>query len=294
MATALPAEATVAAEPKDAPPEDAPNNGAAKAAPTRPGRKTQQLMEAQRVQQEACEHQHLQGCGRQISSMRKTQPAPAFGAPSLLPRRQGRCASPRCRSPGPKYCAPATPSSPTLVPKNFGGDRRFLEGLAPGRKGVALIKTSTHASPFSIAYPYEDPPISSARADGPAVDDGGAPLYGASSGAGALQPQPAEPESPRRPRSARARLGAPGWDEAERRKRRCAQTVIDLNKIHLRCSAQPAWTFGSANIGGRYSPGHRPSRTAVSQTTSRVPLFRELRDSMPVKPASAPAQGQER
>lgn len=105
---------------------------------------------------ENCERRHLESCGKQVSSMRLTQPNFSFGVPfrPVLPNNaNSRFDLGEESGPGPHYTL-TLPSSPTKVLKGWGVEERWPDSV---RKVPARgIIHSTHASPFSAVYPYED------------------------------------------------------------------------------------------------------------------------------------------
>mmetsp|Transcript_55916 Transcript_55916/g.88666 ORF Transcript_55916/g.88666 Transcript_55916/m.88666 type:complete len:222 (-) Transcript_55916:33-698(-) len=105
---------------------------------------------------ESCERRHLESCGKQVNSIRSTNPDYSFGIPfrPVLPTHaNSRFELGEESGPGPQYIV-KLPSSPTKVLKGWGAEERWPENVRkiPGR---AIIH-STHASPFSALYPYED------------------------------------------------------------------------------------------------------------------------------------------
>merc|ERR1712039_235042 len=123
-------------------------------------------MEIRRTAREAFEQQHLESCGKQVSSTRPSQPTFTFGSPrrhileaQASLRSRELCEHPSRGNPGPTYSPrPVEAISKTTVLRGWGQERRFLQDPAKTQAQMAHIQHSTNASPFSATYPYQEIP----------------------------------------------------------------------------------------------------------------------------------------
>jgi hypothetical protein len=225
----------------------------------------QKLIEAQEQQQLAYEMQHLQSCGKQVNSSRRTQPNFSMGSPrgNLVKSSKAQvrcreiCEHPASLTPGPNCRVPELDGTPTTVLKGWGQEVRFPYDRPLATQGAAIIKHSTNASPFSTTYPYEEyMPFGEKK-------------------------KPANPEE-------QQKEGAERSDSPKLRHNKQAHnasprnpvTLPDYGYLHLKCRSSTSWSFGSSGLGGRFKPGTKFSRAAKTQTTTRLLGFRELREEM--------------
>lgn len=196
---------------------------------------------------EDCERKHLSSIGKQVTSIRATQPDYSFG-PAVFPA----CRStvpfrPVLPSPGPELIV-SFPPSPTPVLKGWGMEPRFQGGprVAQARTShhpVTTIVHSTQASPFSQTYPYQEIRMASRQ----------------------LQDDLPHEDSEQRP----SRL--------EPLNHSSTGVIV---RWEIRYPKKPSWSFGSSGMGSRFRKGTQFSRRAMVPTTSaKVFNWRELRDN---------------
>mmetsp|Transcript_57682 Transcript_57682/g.168894 ORF Transcript_57682/g.168894 Transcript_57682/m.168894 type:complete len:275 (+) Transcript_57682:112-936(+) len=234
----------------------APAGAESGAAPARkPRLPPEKLLTLQKSRGEAHERLHLESCGRQITSVRRTNPVFTFGSPRQTAgadRSLGRCREitghPSNLNPAPGYLAPSKDSASTTVLKGWGQDRRFHDDPSVAQTAMPQIRHSTNASPFSQTYPYEEPPKD--------------PKALATAGTEA---------------SASAEQSAAKSPIVRNSRRENPQAQPDYNALHCQFSRRPQWSFGSSGIGGRFWTGTEFSRQAQIPVTSRQLTFRELR-----------------
>jgi len=133
---------------------------AAGEAPRRSPKPAAKLLEARSARHESLEQQHLAACGKQVSSVRPTMPAPKFASPRVLSDGgNGRCREltehPSLENPAPAAAIPLEDCTRTQVLKGFGQDRRFMDDGPDTKNGAVCIAHSTNASPFSPTYPWQ-------------------------------------------------------------------------------------------------------------------------------------------
>lgn len=205
----------------------------------------EKLLELQRTRQEAQARRHLGSFGRQITAARRTNPAFSFGKqpsphqPPERPSARSRELTEHPMNPNPASSYVSSDACRTLVLKGWGRDRRFPEDPSQAEMLLSPIRHSTHASPFSPTYPYEEP-----RRDPSATG-----------------------EKPGLGKSASPRGG----------RREQPQAEPDHNALHCTFSRTPQWSFGSSGLGYRYQQGTHFSRQAHIGVTTRQKTFRELR-----------------
>lgn len=236
------------------------------------------LLEGQRLLQESLERQHWQASGKQVSSVRDTQPSYTWG-PAV--RLKGQRVDVRCReicnhpsipNPGPT-CTVRPEACPSSVVKGFGRDRRFMDdspasggGGVLAQQGRAIVKDSTNCSPLSRTYPYEEAPR--------------APQVPAGEGEAVTENAAAADRAP-----AHDLRASPLHDKSLRRR---GHQRADLNDHYFRHKVTPNYSFGSSGLGSRFKMDTKFARNAQIATTSRLTGFRELREQIPVK---IPADG---
>lgn len=222
---------------------------------------SQRVKSAKQVLQEyearirARERQHLESCGKQVHSFRRTEPMISFAAPRgcVVQERasKARCPEisehPSAFTPGPTYTAPPSSSAPTIVLKGWGRERRFEESPL-ALQGSVSIKSSTNASPFSSTFPYEDTGLRELLQDSQAS-------HVTSYDFGSIMSSPRERQTN-------------------------PQAMPDLNCLHIKYPARPSYSFGSAGLGFRFKRGTKFSRIPPTSTTSRLLGFRELREAV--------------
>jgi len=224
---------------------------------------------------EDCERKHLSSIGKQVTSIRATQPDYSFG-PAVFPDCRAtvpfrpvlrshedlkRLAELRERTsndsaefeirprttPGPELIV-SFPPSPTPVLKGWGMEPRFQGGprVAQARTShhpVTTIVHSTQASPFSQTYPYQEIRMASRQ----------------------LQDDLPHEDSEQRP----SRL--------EPLNHSSTGVIV---RWEIRYPKKPSWSFGSSGMGSRFRKGTQFSRRAMVPTTSaKVFNWRELRDN---------------
>lgn len=222
----------------------------------RPRLPPEKLLELQRTRGEAHERLHFESCGRQITSVRSTNPVFTFGSPGRSTgagRGSGRCREicdhPSNRNPASAYMAPTTDVGNTVVLKGWGQERRFPDDPSLTQASMSPIRHSTHASPFSRTYPYEEPgknPKAGAAAPAAGAD-------------GAAEPGPPRPSL------------APAEGAAQ----------PDYNVLRCQFPRTPQWSFGSSGLGLRFRTGTSFSRQPHIGVSTRQLTFRELRATGP-------------
>lgn len=200
-----------------------------------------EVIAAEMRRQHLRELSHLQGCGKQVASTRRTARQVCFASPRVIDRSKpaGQPDSGRARelsehpmvmTPGPMtYDLGGFTPRPSPILRDWGREPRFLED--PIQPYAIPLHHSTNASPFSSTYPYAE-----------------------------LEAGP-EGATPRRPT---VRAGEP-------------QTTMDSNSKYIQPNP-PSWSFGCSGLGQRFRAGTKFSRTAPVQTTSRLIGFRDRRD----------------
>mmetsp|Transcript_55647 Transcript_55647/g.143369 ORF Transcript_55647/g.143369 Transcript_55647/m.143369 type:complete len:272 (+) Transcript_55647:53-868(+) len=233
-----------------------------------PRKSPEEVIESFETKRKFFEHQHLQSCGRQITSGRETNPAVSFGFRATQERNNGRTTweeskiwnilDPRAALPGPTNYTHTLPEvPPTNLVRGFGVGERFpgdgpdAAKAATGRSSSDFVDTSTSTQLLEAGEAN-------------------------STVAGGTQPtEPVEAEPP-------VPLGKvdPNHD-------------LDLRLKYVK---KPAYSFGTATLGTRipdwaYSremaAKHQPVVKGV-KTTRRLATFRELRESIPQPKSSDP------
>lgn len=262
---------------------------AATVTPRRPKKNMVQLLEADRERLVERESAHWRSYGKQVSSTRSTNPAWPMDSKTRV-RQDARAREitehPMVSNP-PPMDRPADSWGPCIVLKGWGQEKRWYDDPPEnGAHPVPLqIRHSTHASPFSQTYPYEElakrPGLEQLQQSQQLELESLVTSPASPSAQAQQQQQQAEPLSPARPQMA----APPGHPKPNamtpRPPQKPPQQQPDYNVLHLKYKNRASWSFGSSGLGSRFRPGTQFSRKQQVATTSRLVGFRELRDQLP-------------
>lgn len=256
------------------------------------------------------EKRHLEACGKQVSSTKASQPcftiAPlpsrdggggggmgGVGARHSLKNPKGVASSSysrRCReitehpsimNPSPMDYDVSTslsftqPSCNSIVLRDWSDDRRFLDDESKRESSIPAVRSSTHASPFSSTFPYDETVFSQTSQ----LDRASSPQESSNKEGNAKDANLTSRSFDSRSFASPLQLAmsfSQAWTPAQRQQH--PQTRPDLNYLYIKYQQRPRWKFGSSSLGSRFPEGRKFSRVAPCKTTSRLVTFRELRE----------------
>eukprot|EP00927_Polykrikos_kofoidii_P032947 TRINITY_DN27926_c0_g1_i1.p1 TRINITY_DN27926_c0_g1~~TRINITY_DN27926_c0_g1_i1.p1 ORF type:complete len:284 (+),score=44.35 TRINITY_DN27926_c0_g1_i1:99-950(+) len=229
-------------------------------------RSAQTVLEAVEQVREENERQHWQSCGRQITSLRPTQPSHGFGFRATQVSTGNRItweqikiwmkAEKSSRYPGPGAFDPRAPlATPSIVLPGWTAERRFPLNDDPGPESEQLVEAhkiwaaTEGASKGLAAYPAPRKEVLAALSEPSSVSPASADAGVAVDGSVDVNPPPAQ-RSPALPRRLRH--------------------VVGDGRL-------AGGTFGSSNLGMRFEPSRQFSRPAPCLAHHRLQNFRQRR-----------------